>query len=270
LEIFSSVRALAPDNFDLVLQIGVLQRQLEMYPESETTFRDASLIAPARYEPHLNLSVVYDLTGQLDKAIESARTALDLDPERSSVRTYLAQLLMKNSLFTEAAKVLQEGLVNTPDDTDLLYQLAITHDRSGRFDLAEDILKRIIEIDPEHFDAMNYLGYSWADRDMNLDESLVLVKKALRIKPDAAYIIDSLGWVYFRMGHYEEALEYLLKAGEKMEGDPTVLEHIGDTYEKLGKTDLAIRFWSLALKADPGNAGITEKLKGKGVVETAP
>jgi len=270
LEIFSNVRATAPGNFDLVLQIGILQRQLEMYSESVTTFRDASLLAPTRYEPHLNLSVVYDLTGQLDKAIESARTALDLDPERNSVRTYLAQLLVKNSRLAEAEKILQEGLVKTPDDTVLLYQLAITQDRSGRFDLAESVLKRIIEIDPEHFDALNYLGYSWADRDMNLDQSLVMIKKALGIKPDAAYIIDSLGWVYYRMGQYEEALKYLLEAGKKMDGDPTVLEHIGDTYEKLGKADLAVKFWSLALKADPGNASVTEKLKNKGVIETAP
>ena len=92
----------------------------------------------------------------------------------------------------------------------------------------------------------------------------------MEIRPDAAYIMDSLGWVYFRLERYEEALELLLKAGKEMEGDATVLEHIGDTYDKMGKVDLAIEFWSLTLKADPGNASALEKLKDKGAIETAP
>jgi tetratricopeptide (TPR) repeat protein len=254
----------------MVLQIGMLQRQLEMYTESISTFRDAARMEPNRYEPHLNLSVVYDMTDELDMAIESAQTALALQPDRANIRTYLAQLLMRKSLYSEAENILREGVEKSPDDTAIMYQLAITYDRSDRFDLAVDVLKRIIEIDPGHYDAMNYLGYSWAERSVNLEESLVLVKKALEVRPDAAYIIDSLGWVYYRMGRYEEALELLLKAGKEMEGDATVLEHIGDTYDKLGKVDLAIEFWSLTLKADPGNASVLEKLKAKGAIQTTP
>jgi len=241
-----------------------------MYPESIATFQEAARLAPDRYEPHLNLSVIYDMTDDPDRAIQSARTALALEPDRVNIRTYLAQLLTKLDQFTEAEEILRQGLEKTPDDTAILYQLAITLDRSDRFDLAVDVLKTVIAIDPEHYDALNYLGYSWADKGINLEESLTLVKKALIIKPDAAYIMDSLGWVYYRMGRYEEALEQLLKAGKEMEGDPTVLEHIGDTYDKLGKVDLAVQFWSLTLKADPGNAGVLEKLKDKGMVETGP
>jgi len=270
LEIFTEVRRMAPDNFDMVLQIGILQRQLKMYKESIATFQDASLLAPNRYEPHLNLAVAYDMTDELEKALESARTALALAPENTNIRTYLAQLLMRKSSYSKAEEILRHGLEKTPNDTVTLYQLAIVYDRSDRFTLAIDLLKRIIEIDPGHHDALNYLGYSWADRGVNLEESLVLIKKALKIRPDAAYIMDSLGWVYYRMGRYEEALEQLLKAGKEMEGDSTVLEHLGDTYDKLGQTDLAIEFWSLTLKADPGNVDVLEKLRKKGAIESAP
>ena len=117
---------------------------------------------------------------------------------------------------------------------------------------------------------MNYLGYSWADRGINLDKALELISKALKIRPDAAYIIDSLGWVYYRMGRYREALEWLLKAAEKMADDPTVLDHIGDTYEQLGKKELAIQYWYRALAADPGNPDISRKLKDKEATETEP
>jgi tetratricopeptide (TPR) repeat protein len=270
LEIFTKVRQVAPDNFDMVLQIGILQRQLEMHEASIATLMDAARIAPDRYEPHLNLSVNHDISGDLDKAVDSAQTALVLAPDHINIRTYLAQLLMKKDRLEEAMEILRQGLTMTPEDTSLLYQLAIVQDRRGQFDKAVEVLLQIIKIDSNHYDALNYLGYSWAERGINLERSLDLVKKALEIKPDAAYIIDSLGWVYYQMERYEEALEHLLKAGKEMEGDPTVLEHIGDTYDKLGKVDLAAEFWSLALEADPGNASISDKLKNKGSVGTTP
>ena len=133
-------------------------------------------MAPNRYEPYLNLSIVYDMNDELEKAIESGRTALALGPDRANIRTYLAQLLMRKSQYTEAEEILRQGLEKTPDDTGFLYQLAVAHDRSGNFDLAVKVLKRIIEIDPGHYDALNYLGYSWAERGVNLEESLVLIK----------------------------------------------------------------------------------------------
>jgi tetratricopeptide (TPR) repeat protein len=182
----------------------------------------------------------------------------------------LAQILVRLDRYDDATTALKEGLDRIPDEPALLYQMALTYDRAGKFDMAVKTLKYLIEIKPDHFDAMNYLGYSWADRNINLEEALALIQRALEIKPDASYIIDSLGWVYYRLGRYEEALEQLLKAGEKMGDDATILEHIGDTYDKLGKDELAIEFWSLALQADPGNATVSEKLRAKGAAETSP
>ena len=105
---------------------------------------------------------------------------------------------------------------------------------------------------------------------MRLEEAKEMIEKALRIRPDAAYIIDSLGWVHYQLGHYEEALRLLLIAVEKMEEDPTVLDHLGDTYEKLGQEELAILYWSRALASDPDNSDIARKLKEKGVDTPLP
>ncbi|MDF1536253.1 MAG: tetratricopeptide repeat protein [bacterium] len=270
LELFNQVRRMAPDSFEIVMQIGTLQRELKMYGEAVATFEDAATLAPSRYEPFLNLAVIHDAMDALPGAVSDLETALALEPDRTNLRTYLAQTLMRLDRHDEAVGILKEGLTRIPDEPSLLYQLAITYDRSGQFDRAVKTLEHLIKVKPDHFDAMNYLGYSWADRNMRLKEALNLVKRALEIKPDAPYIIDSLGWVYYRMGRYEEALELLIKAGEKMGGDVTVLEHIGDTYDKLGKDELAVEFWSLALAADPGNGRLGEKLKSKGAAETSP
>jgi tetratricopeptide (TPR) repeat protein len=270
LELFKRLRQASGDSFEVLMQIGSLQRELELFTEAETTFEKAAEVSPERYEPHLNLAVLYGARDDLTSAEVSARKALSLQPERSNIRSYMAELLTRQKRYDEAVILLEEGLSKNPRDTVLLYQLGITHDQSGQFELTESVLKKLLEIDPNHTDAMNYLGYTWADMGVNLDKALGLITKALEIRPDAAYIIDSLGWVYYRMGQYEEALEWLLKAAEKMPDDPTVLEHIGDTYEKLGQGELAVQYWSRALAADPGNPDISQKIKEKEVNETSP
>jgi tetratricopeptide (TPR) repeat protein len=214
--------------------------------------------------------VIHDATDDLPSAISDLETALALEPDRTNLRTYLARILIRLDRHNDAITMLQEGLTRIQDEPSLLYQLAIAYDRSGRFSKTVKTLEHLIEIKPDHLDAMNYLGYSWADRNIRLDEALALIERALELKPDASYIIDSLGWVYYRLGRYEEALEKLLKAGETMGDDATILEHIGDTYDKLGKDELAVEFWSLSLQADPGNARLGEKLRSKGAAETAP
>ncbi len=127
--------------------------------------------------------------------------------------------------------------------------------------MTEELMLKIIELDPDHFDALNYLGYSWAERNKNLPEALTMIEKALKIKPDAPYIIDSLGWIYYKLERYEEALGQLKKAYESMKEDPTVLEHLGDVYLKLGDSDNARKYWNLVLKHDPGNERVIKKLK---------
>jgi len=270
LEVFNRLRKISGDSFETLMQIGSLQREMKIPTEAAATFEEAARTYPDRFEPHLNLAIIHDAAHDMDKTETSARTALSLAPERSNIRSYLGQILTKEERYKEAIALLQEGLEKNPDDTVLLFQMGVTYDRSGRFDLAEKALKRLLEADPKHPDAMNYLGYSWAEKGINLTEALDMIQKALEIRPDAAYIIDSLGWVHYQMGHYEEALELLLKAVKKMADDPTVLDHLGDTYEKLGQKKLAVHFWSKALAADPDNADIARKLREKGGIETSP
>jgi tetratricopeptide (TPR) repeat protein len=95
-------------------------------------------------------------------------------------------------------------------------------------------LKKVIEINPKHADALNYLGYSYAERGINLEEAQSLIRRALELKPDSGYIMDSLGWAYFKLGKYDEALKHLLRAAELVKDDPLVLEHIGDVYKLMG------------------------------------
>jgi tetratricopeptide (TPR) repeat protein len=264
LAMFKRVRSATPGNYEVIMQVGTLQRKLKSYQDAEESFQEAAKIAPERYEPYVNLAIVYDSTDRQNLAVNSLETAIALEPSRVSVINYLAQLLIRMNRDDQAIDILEQALQISPDKPALMYQLGITYDQNGDFDRTVKIMKRIIEVDPSHYDAMNYLGYSWADRDIYLPEALKLVMTALELKPDASYIMDSLGWIYFKFGQYEEALVQLHEAEKNMASDPTVLEHIGDTYERLGKDSDAIDYWSKALIADPDLDRVREKLRSKG------
>ena len=123
-------------------------------------------------------------------------------------------------------------------------------------------MKKTIALDPEHASALNYLGYTYADLGINLDEAEALIKKALSIKPDDGYITDSLGWVYFKKGQYAEAIEWLKKAALLTPEDPVILEHLGDAYYRVGDTEQAARYYRKALeKKTQDKAPLVEKLK---------
>ncbi|TNF45308.1 tetratricopeptide repeat protein, partial [bacterium] len=261
LEYFKRVRESSPENYEITMQMGSLQRELELYEEAIKTFLDAAALQPDQFEPHLYLAVIYNTIDRPEEALDRLKTALSLKPDRTSIRTFMAQILTDMENYEDAIVVLEEGLENNTDDPNLLYQLGIVYDRSGRFSRTEKIMQRIIEIDPSHYDAMNYLGYSWADRGIRLEDALVLVRNALEIKPDAPYIIDSLGWIYYHMGHYQEALEKILEAEKAMPDDPTILEHLGDTYQKLGNQEKAEEYWKRTLEVDPDNERILDKLR---------
>jgi Flp pilus assembly protein TadD len=125
-------------------------------------------------------------------------------------------------------------------------------------------LRKTIELKPDHADALNYLGYSFAEKGENLDEAIRLIKRALLIKPDSGYILDSLAWAYYQKGMLNEALEVMKKAVAKMDKDPVMREHYGDIYLKLSDKDKARLQWFKSLELDPKNQKLREKFKEAG------
>jgi len=126
----------------------------------------------------------------------------------------------------------------------------------GRWPEAEADLKRAVEIAPGEPTALNYLGYSWAERGVNLEEAFRLIEKAVELQPESGAIIDSLGWAHFQLGRYDDAVGHLEEAVRLEPGDPTITDHLGDVYWRLGRETEARYQWRRALTLDP-----PEKLK---------
>lgn len=150
----------------------------------------------------------------------------------------------------EAMEVYDEALEAFPSDHDLLYARGLHAFSLGRLDAMEDDFKAILAEDPEDAEALNALGYSLADRTERFAEALSYIERALALKPDDPAILDSMGWVQFRLGNPEQALDYLRKALAAMP-DGEIAAHLGEVLWTLGRHDEARRTWKAALDQDP-------------------
>lgn len=159
-------------------------------------------------------------------------------------------------------------------NTQPLYFRGISYERTDQWEKAEADFLRVLEIEPENADALNYLGYTWVDRGENLKRAFDMIRKAVELEPDSGAIIDSLGWAHYKLGEYKEAKVQLEKAVELSPSSATIIDHLGDVYWKLGRYREAGYQWERALIYDPTDEEretIKKKLKsGLSAVSPAP
>ena len=136
----------------------------------------------------------------------------------------------------------------------------MTAERLNQLDLMETSLRTLIKLHPDNAQAYNALGYSWADRNLHLNEALDLIQKALTLSPDDASIIDSLGWVQYRLGDNKDALDNLMRAYE-LRGDAEIAVHLGEVLWVSGRHDDAQKYWKEAEHKDPGNEALQATLE---------
>ena len=165
--------------------------------------------------------------------------------------------------FEEA---LHEAQLEEDDDfvnAKFYFNYGAAAEQAGLYNKAADLLRKSIALDPENSaEASNYLGYMWADHNMNLEEAETMIRRALQSEPNNASYLDSLGWVEFRKGQFDRALDDLLRAAKTAEReDPVVFEHIGDTYLKLNRIREALEAWQKALSLDPKNKNLADKIQ---------
>ena len=163
----------------------------------------------------------------------------------------------------EALAPAAEAVKRSPDNPGLRFQLASTLDQAQRWPEAEQELLAILESDPDYAPALNYLGYTWAERSddpAKLKRALEMTRQAVELNPDNGAYQDSLGWAYFRLGRYQEARPHLEQAAALISNDPVILEHLGDLYRALGETSRARVFYRWAVRIDGGNVDLSNKL----------
>lgn len=214
------------------------------------------------------------LRGQTPISTQSAIDLLNvfhrLTPESAEVFYYLSLLHAEQKDYETALEnACQFETLANEKDTALLdgffyYQYAVLYERTGNLNKAESLFRKAIDFGEEATtaSAQNYIAYMWAERGEKLKMGLSLIQSALTAEPDNPAFLDTLGWIYYMMGCYQEALDPLKKASEQMpEDDPVVWEHIGDTYLKLGNRCAALEQWEKALKLAPDNKQLMDRIK---------
>ncbi len=204
-------------------------------------------------EAQLGLAHIIARTQSVDKAIEKLDVIDHLNNEQHIlVIQTQAQLLAKADRNQEAFDLLDKSVKNLANTPELVYDYALAAERLGNFELMESELRRAIGARPNFAAAYNALGYSFADRNINLDESIKLIEKALSLEPNSYYILDSLGWAHYRKGDLDKALFYLEQA-YKTNPEAEIAAHLGETLWQKGQHEAAKKIWEEGLSIDPNN-----------------
>ena len=191
--------------------------------------------------------------GKLPEALKLIRAAGASTPAEQRYKLLTeVQLLMDEKKLGEAREVLNKANAESPDDVDLVYQEAMVDERLNRLDDMERLLRRILALQPDNSQALNALGYSLADRNLRLDEALTMVSQAHQLSPADPFIVDSLGWVEYRMGHFDKATTLLAQAYSSRK-DTEIAAHLGEALWAGGKHDEAAQVLRDAHKLDSGN-----------------
>lgn len=191
------------------------------------------------------------------KLLQPAADASDKDARASLLAE--AQLLREQLDYAASLAVLKAAAERFPGDTDLIYEQAMMAEKLGHFDEMEALLRHVIELKPDYHHAYNALGYSLADRNMRLAEAKTLIERALKLAPGEPVIVDSLGWVEFRLGNLPEAAK-LLRQAHNGRPDAEIAAHLGEVLWASGAQDEARRVWQEAAQRDPRNEALRETL----------
>lgn len=248
--------ALDQKSADTLILLGGLAEKLEQPKQAIELYSKVPADSPMRRISELQLGLTLAQTGEVDSAREHLKALITSDP--SDLRSYLAYgaVLSDAKDYKAMAEnydkaVVVIGPVPRPADWSVFFQQAIAYERLKQWDKAEPAFRKALELNPEQPQVLNYLGYSFVDMNRNLDEGMAMIRKAVDARPDDGYIVDSLGWAYYRLGKFDDAVTELERAVQLRAGDAAINDHLGDAYWRVGRKLEAGFQWKRALTMEP-------------------
>ncbi|NNL36548.1 MAG: tetratricopeptide repeat protein [Silicimonas sp.] len=242
---------LRPDHIDALLMSAELLEALERYDLATEVYDTVPRGDPSFHAAELGRAEALRRSGREDAAIEVLRQLTKSHGHLPLIHVTLADTLRGLEEFEASIKPYNDALalIDEPDEQHwiIFFARGISHERTDQWEKAEADFRRALELQPEQPQVMNYLGYSFLEMQTNLDEALDLIERAVALRPDSGFIIDSLGWGLYRLGRYQEAVAHMEKAVELMPIDPVVNDHLGDVYWAVGRGREAEFQWHRAL-----------------------
>jgi tetratricopeptide (TPR) repeat protein len=204
----------------------------------------------------IQLATNLDAADRSDEAIKILKGVTTEDSKDVEAIMALGNIERGRKKFADCAQTYSRGIAAMPDANEknnwvYYYYRGICEERSKQWNKAEADMRKALQLQPEQPHVLNYLGYSWIDQGINLDEGMKMIKRAVDQRPDDGYIVDSLGWAYYRIGNYEDAVKNLERAIDLKPEDPTINDHLGDAYWRTGRTLEAKFQWAHARDLKP-------------------
>ena len=240
------------------------------FGKAALNYEQSLLINPTRANTYLRLAeLLLGPVKDAERAVKILTEARRRFADAPEVIYYLALAQREAKHPQQAVTTFEEALHQAElEDNEIAnarfyFNYGATAEQAGLYEKAADLFRKSISLDPANAaEACNYLGYMWAEQNLHLDEADDMIKRALKVEPNNGAYLDSLGWLEFREGKFEQALTDLLRAAKNMaQGDPVVYEHIGDTYLKLNRVPQALEAWQKAIALDPQNKKLAEKIE---------
>jgi tetratricopeptide (TPR) repeat protein len=284
-----------PDSPDLAFAIALISMQMGEYPRAEQELQQAlskggkeestvhyylAQLNEARqneaaalehyrqvqggeyaYAARLREVALLDKAGKLEEArAVLARAVPRTDQQRVQLILIDAQLLREGKQYESSYRVLAQGLEKFPEQPDLLYQTAMAADKLKKNELFEQLIRKLMKLEPDNAHAYNALGYSLLDRNVRIAEAMRLVEKAYQLAPDDAAIIDSMGWGHYLLGDLDKSVEFLERAFS-VNPDPEIAAHLGEVLWKRGDKEGARKVWTDSAQANPDNEALKAVMK---------
>ena len=259
---------LEPNHPLALLSLADLYEAMKKPQLAIDAYRRVPADSPLHRNAEIQLATNLDSLEKTDEAKEHLKKLIEENAKDIEAIMALGNIERSRKSYAECADTYTKAIdqIKNPQRANWLvfYFRGICHERAKNWPAAEADLKKALELYPDQAHVLNYLGYSWVDQGVHLDEGMRMIRRAVEQRPDDGYIVDSLGWAYYRIGNLEEATKHLERAVELKPEDPTINDHLGDVYWKTGRQLEAQFQWqhAAALKPEPDELKkIEDKLK---------
>ena len=264
-------RFLAPESDVVTIGLAELYLQQRDYERSNSFYKDVKETSPFFRSSQLEMATNLARLERKEEAIELLKQMIESDPDDLDGYMTLGDIFNREKRYREAADIYDRAAakIDTIEKQhwNLFFRRGIAYERLKEWDKAEPNFKQSLELSPNQAEVLNYLGYSWIDQGVNLEEGMEMIRKAVDLRPRSGFIVDSLGWAYYRLGQYEDAVRELERAVQLMPQDPTINDHLGDAYWRVGRKLEATFQWKIALasKTPPEHPEKIEKKLAEGL-----
>jgi len=247
---------LAPNHSLALLSLADLYESVKKPQMAIKIYERMPASSPLKRNAQIQLATNLDAADRSDEAIKILKGVTAEAPKDIEAIMALGNIERGRKKFGDCATTYTQAIDATPGVTDkntwvTYYYRGICEERSKQWNKAEVDMRKALELQPEQPHVLNYLGYSWIDQGINLDEGMKMIKRAVDQRPDDGYIVDSLGWAFYRIGNFEDAVKNLERAIDLKPEDPTINDHLGDAYWRVGRTLEAKFQWAHARDLKP-------------------